>query len=659
MALFKKKQTAPAQQAEAAPQNISMASGRLAPIFQRMYLWIVSVNLNYNVYQVESGAVTFDGAVIPAHGQYSALTEQLTAAALETEREKLQGTLSAQALIRAFASGRSNISTAICYTQGDGIRCMELRVERIPDAKANNFAALIYARSLQNEDDRGEIWQKQAPVAQDADGGIDWAAVRAQKFFGNSSPRYEYHIETDRFFLHTGSVENEKTVCWERFLASLESRSDYLVSHSSITPLRKLLTDGMAGREGTAEISIRAGGLRNAPFRHYKMNTAPLETTDTPTWLFGVLTDDEEDYRNRTHLQEIAIEMGTLFDQVFIGLYFVNTDKDTICSLVKTEGGYRPGEYVHVFSEYVTQRIESGIIAPESVENARRLIQKGFLERVAGKKSFEMDFRLKLPGSLDYAWYVDTFTPVQGKPHHYMISRRDITAIYAAKEQEYAYAESLRMQEYNQSMLDTMAGLVEFRNMETGAHIYHVRQISRILLEDLARRSPQYNLEARLIDLYCHASTMHDIGKIIIPDSILNKPGKLTAEEYAHMKQHTTEGGKIIEGLRLPGQDELKQCCLDVALHHHERWDGKGYPDGLVGDENSIYVQAIGLADVYDALVSIRCYKAAYTFTEATQMILDGRCGVFNPRVLESFLHCQEKIQKEYSATEVLEVTNV
>lgn len=655
MPLFRKRRkakTEPETKAETqAAQSVSLASGRLAPIFQRMYLWILSVNLNFNVYQVESGTASFAGQPMALRGQYDRLLDAISDAIMPEYREKLNATLTSSALREAFRSGRTNVRTPVCYMdQEEELHCVELRVERIPDDKNQNDTALIYARMLRDEDDLGEIYKKPVPIAHTPDGGIDWSAVRFARLVGSGALHYEYDVQADCFYLHVGSGEQEKTTVWSRFLSSLDSRSDYIIAHSSVKTLHGLMKAGLAGNAGNAQIAFRTDGKRSAALRHYRMTCYPLEESGAPTWLYGSLADIEDEYKKQMGLQEVAIEIGTVVDQVFSGLYVIDTDKNTICSLVKTEGGYRTSEYIQKYSEFLRQRMNSGMVAPESEESVQRLMQKGFLDSRAAKKSFEIDLRLKLPGSLEYAWYVETFTPIPGKPHRYMLSRRDITAIYEAKQREFEYSESMRMVEYNQCMLDNMAGLVEFRNLETGAHIYHVRTLTRILLNDLARRSPQYGLEPRLIDLYCHASIMHDIGKIVTPDSILNKPGRLSDKEYALMKQHTLEGGRIIRGLQMVGQDELKDCCYDVAMHHHERWDGNGYPEGLVKDENSIYVQAIGLADVFDALVSKRCYKPANTVEKATQMILNGECGAFNPRLMESFMHCLPAMQQEYQS---------
>jgi len=191
--------------------------------------------------------------------------------------------------------------------------------------------------------------------------------------------------------------------------------------------------------------------------------------------------------------------------------------------------------------------------------------------------------------------------------------------------------------------------LVEFRNIENGMHVTRVRELTQILLTSLAKHSPEYGLTQSKIDLYTQASTIHDIGKITIEDSILNEPGRYSPEEYEIMKKHTVNGAQIVDRLYMPGMDDLKACCRDVVLHHHERYDGKGYPDGLVGDANSIGVQVVGLADVYDALVSVRCYKDAMSFDEAHDMILSGKCGAFNPVVLESMMSVESQMRALYS----------
>ncbi len=184
-------------------------------------------------------------------------------------------------------------------------------------------------------------------------------------------------------------------------------------------------------------------------------------------------------------------------------------------------------------------------------------------------------------------------------------------------------------------MVDILSHLVEFRNGESSLHILHVRTLTEILLRQLQRRTERYWLRQEDISVITTASSLHDIGKIAIDGQILNKPGRLTAEEFEIMKTHAPIGAEMLE--RLPAyQDEpLIRAAYEICRWHHERYDGRGYPDGLVGDDIPISAQVVALADVYDALTSERCYKKAFSHEKAIQMILDGECGVFNPLLLE------------------------
>ncbi len=184
-------------------------------------------------------------------------------------------------------------------------------------------------------------------------------------------------------------------------------------------------------------------------------------------------------------------------------------------------------------------------------------------------------------------------------------------------------------------MIDVLSHIVEFRNGESGLHILHVRRMTDILLECLTRRTGQYHLSAADIALIGTASALHDIGKIAIDDKILNKPGKLTDEEFAIMKTHSAMGAQMLDALTVHKDDPLVRTAYQICRWHHERYDGRGYPDGLKGDEIPISAQVVALADVYDALTSERVYKKAFTHEKAVQMILNGECGAFNPLLLD------------------------
>lgn len=185
------------------------------------------------------------------------------------------------------------------------------------------------------------------------------------------------------------------------------------------------------------------------------------------------------------------------------------------------------------------------------------------------------------------------------------------------------------------TMINILSHIVEFRNAESGLHVLHIQTATDILLRTLVQKTDKYGLTAADIFLIRTASALHDIGKINIPESILNKPGKLTKEEFETMKTHTTIGADILDKLPFQQESELVKTAYSICRWHHERWDGRGYPDGLKGDEIPIAAQVVAMADVYDALTSERCYKKAFDHDTAVQMILNGECGQFNPLLLE------------------------
>ena len=210
---------------------------------------------------------------------------------------------------------------------------------------------------------------------------------------------------------------------------------------------------------------------------------------------------------------------------------------------------------------------------------------------------------------------------------------------------------SLLSQQYNERvknsrmLIDIMAGVMELRNGESGLHVTHIEKLTELLLGCLVHRSDQFPLDNEQRSTIAMASALHDIGKMSIDDAILNKPGRLTAEEFEIMKTHTTLGADMLLELgRQHTGNPLLEYAYQIARWHHERWDGKGYPDGLKGDAIPIAAQVVSVADVYDALTSVRVYKDAIPHQEAIQMSLDGKCGQFNPLLLECLLEVQDRI---------------
>ena len=203
-------------------------------------------------------------------------------------------------------------------------------------------------------------------------------------------------------------------------------------------------------------------------------------------------------------------------------------------------------------------------------------------------------------------------------------------------------------------MISILSHVVEFRNSESGLHVLHIRTLTDLLLHRLVQKTDRYQLDESDIALISTASALHDIGKIVIPEEILNKPGRLTAEEFAIIKNHTVAGAQMLQDLgQVIARDEpLLQVAHAICRWHHERWDGNGYPDRLKGDEIPIAAQVVALADVYDALTSERCYKHAYDHDTALRMILNGECGAFNPLLLDCLQKSSEQLRTELTRSE-------
>ncbi len=202
------------------------------------------------------------------------------------------------------------------------------------------------------------------------------------------------------------------------------------------------------------------------------------------------------------------------------------------------------------------------------------------------------------------------------------------------------------------TMISILSHIVEFRNNESGLYVVHIRTITELLLRWLRKKTDRYPLTEADISLISTASALHDIGKINIPEQILNKPGRLTKEEFEIVKTHSAVGEHMLRQIPFNQNEPLVKVAREICRWHHERWDGRGYPDGLKGDEIPISAQVVSLADVYDALTSERCYKAAFDHETALNMIVNGECGAFNPLLLECLMDGADQIKQAMQETE-------
>lgn len=256
------------------------------------------------------------------------------------------------------------------------------------------------------------------------------------------------------------------------------------------------------------------------------------------------------------------------------------------------------------------------------------------------------------PANIKRAYDLGAFDYIS-RPFDAAIVRRRISntmLLYARQRHlENIIAEQFYEQEKNNDlMISILSHIVEFRNGESGLHVLHIKTITELLLKELLRHTDRYPLSQTDINLISTASSLHDIGKISISGDILNKPGRLTAEEFEIIKGHSLIGAKMLSELPLDQQEApLVKVASDICRWHHERYDGNGYPDGLKGDEIPIAAQVVALADVYDALTSERCYKKAYSHSKALEMIFEGRCGAFNPTLLQCLLEISDTLESE------------
>ena len=204
-------------------------------------------------------------------------------------------------------------------------------------------------------------------------------------------------------------------------------------------------------------------------------------------------------------------------------------------------------------------------------------------------------------------------------------------------------------EENNNIMIRILSSILGSRNSESREHILHIKTATEMMLRQLIKITDVYHLTEADIALITTASSLHDIGKIYIPEEILNKPGRLTDEEFKIMKTHSELGADMIQDMHLPQEKPLVHTAWEICRWHHERWDGKGYPDGLKGEEIPISAQVVSIADVYDALTSERCYKKAFDHDTAIKMILDGQCGQFNPILLKCLKELSPRLFKMFS----------
>ena len=328
-----------------------------------------------------------------------------------------------------------------------------------------------------------------------------------------------------------------------------------------------------------------------------------------------------------------------ILSNLFEGIYEVDEAADGREALDMIEAD--PARYIAVLLDVMMPVLDG-------IEVLKRLAPTGYMERVpvflitAERGNAVMEEAYSL-GVMDFI----------GKPIvPYAVIKRvqSVVELFEARKRLSLTVEDQRLQlleraeqiiELNRGMIESLSAAIEFRDGESGDHVQRIHDITKLMLTQTHLGE---GLSSEDIDDIALAAIMHDVGKIAIPDAILCKPGRLTPEEFEIMKTHTVQGAELLARIPQMRGTGAYRYAIDIARHHHERWDGRGYPDGLAGDQISIWAQVVSLADVYDALTNKRVYKAAFTREESLRMIRDGECGTFNPELLACFFEVEPQI---------------
>lgn len=659
----KKQQSAPTAPApQPAPNGAQVSRGnRLTSVVSGLFRVVLSAELFSGVYQLESGSLELFGTQPTNRGRYDDLFDCILTRVVPEQTEKFRALFVRKNLYERFRRGQTSAGGEFCFSMAPPpaespeaadtetpLKLAWFRVEALALSctRLGAVRCILFLRPVQNgmDDGRAQLCAKPDAMANT----LAWERLRAQKLLGDRGTLFfEYEPGTDTLTLHRAPGNPQRDRVVPHYLGNLSERCDWTVFHEDVQAVRKLLRTGT----GSIEIRYRQSGDYTLPFRWHRLQCAPLEDTGVPTLLLGAATDIEDEVRLRRQNRDMVQQIGALIDSTYAQMFEIDTARGTMTRISNNDGVYEREQRPRRLRQEIENDLRNGDIHPDSAADYRNWITPNYLEsHVTAQHPLMFEGCHRPPGSAEYHWYAETITCPDPKkmPHRFLRLCRDVTDIRRQRQHNLELQSRVRYEEYNQAMLDTLATLVEFRDVESGQHILRVRELSVILLEELNRHDGNNVMTTEQIHAIGMAATMHDVGKIAIPDAILNKPGRFTPEEFAIMKTHTTRGAQIIDCLKLSQSAEVKEYCRDIALHHHERFDGGGYPEGLVGDANSLAAQVVGLVDAYDALVSVRCYKKAYPHAQAVQMLASGQCGAFGPRLIAALLSTADQLHSHY-----------
>ena len=470
--------------------------------------------------------------------------------------------------------------------------------------------------------------------------------VRADLAMGaTGNTRFEYDRRSDVLTLHCPSKDAQGSLLQydiEQCCENMGKRGE--VYAEDVEKLRSVFEGG--NREA---VEIRLKDAETKEYSWHRVKCKDVGDSDGHTYIVGIIEDISREKSLENTNEQLLEQMGFMFQDSFQRLYVVDLEQDT-CQVVRLgDEQIHKKPMVRNLARMVAA-YERARIYPDDLDNfrAKRMYLMSNSAFSKGRKEVYFDIRVRDSLGPDFHWYTILIRRAQHNEGRLICLAKCVDELKQQEILKHKYDEQIKYQKFSEKIIDSLGALVEFRDSDSGEHIMRTKQLTRIMATYLAEQEPEYELTPEKIEKITMAASMHDVGKISIPDAILNKPGKLTADEFEVMKSHTTRGYDILNSIEVGQDDEFSAYCKEICRYHHERYDGGGYPDHLVGDEIPIWGQIVSLVDVYDALVSPRIYKPAYSHEKAVEMIINEECGVFNPKLLKGLVACADKLRSCY-----------
>lgn len=486
----------------------------------------------------------------------------------------------------------------------------------------------IYKEPLIGEDGRveGVLGLVIAPAEMDTDKKTVEVEEQVETQYGLECLMFDYDIKTGNAIilkkLDDFDIDFKTQECFEEvFINSGRIKEE---SKQAVAKMFQKIMNDETEAVLVLDIKDNLGNWHPGVLNLTKIKNSKLNETRAIGVLSYLNSGEEKTEELMLSVNAMKRKLSQIMAEQYDTVLYVNRKNEVYTCIGKPIGklGHQGNiEELHKYiEEYIYEddrKIYMEALVPKSKEN-----------RDGQHLSFELRTRNNLG---KYKWYeanVYYVDSIDGVSEDIILTFYDVDEIVRIKKQQ-------EIRNTNNRLIEVLSSVVESRDVESGNHIQRIKSLTKILLISIMENYPEYGLRDEQIEIMSSAAAMHDIGKIAIPDSILLKPGRLTKEEFEVMKEHSVRGCKIINSAAAIQDEEYYKYCYDICRHHHEKYDGKGYPDGLKGDDISIVAQVVSVADVYDALISKRCYKDAYGEEKVFDMILNGECGIFNPKLID------------------------